>query len=228
MAKQTTIRLGDIVIETSLAVREINGQLITRYAEAKKGGAEFPPVLLEQGTNRLVAGFHRVRAYQMVLEPDAQIPAEHREFADAAALLLAAGESNSNHGLQMTRFEQKNLTARLLDLKVKRERIAQALNVSAERITRWDDDKVIVMKSGKRERKPLKHGLAHMRGQTVSAETYADIRDHYSGWNVSFHAKQIMKHINNATIDADDSEQNTLLADLRAAIDGYLLGKQAS
>ena len=40
-----------------------SSSIITEYADALAGGATFPPIILEQGTNRLLDGYHRWKAH---------------------------------------------------------------------------------------------------------------------------------------------------------------------
>jgi DNA modification methylase len=64
-----TVKFGEVVIDTSIYPREKwNTNTIKMYADALKGGAKFPPIILEEGTNRLIDGLHRLRAHQQYLQ----------------------------------------------------------------------------------------------------------------------------------------------------------------
>jgi DNA modification methylase len=70
------IQINDVVYDGSIYPRvKPSSSVIAEYADALAGGANFPPIILEQGTNRLLDGYHRWKAhfklrdeYQLSLE----------------------------------------------------------------------------------------------------------------------------------------------------------------
>ena len=212
------VRVGDVVADYTLAVREINGQVVSRYAHAMRQGDTFPPIVIDKNTMRLIVGFHRFAAYKSFQKPDLEVPAILKEFKNETEMLIYAAGDNRRNGYPMTTFEQKNIHWRLNRLGVEEVLIAETLGLSVDKLKTWSADSVIVGK----DRQPLKRGLKHMRNQKVKPEVYEDIKQHYSGWNVTFHANQIIKQLKNNTLDPTNEEQNTVLGHLGTMIVDYL------
>lgn len=94
---------------------EINQFVVDDYAEAMKGGAKFPPVVVfHDGTDHWLAdGFHRVRAAEAA--GLAKIEADVRQGERRAAQLFSFG-ANDEHGLRRTAAEKRRaVTAMLTD-----------------------------------------------------------------------------------------------------------------
>jgi len=59
----STIKLDDVVVDQTIYPREkINGAVVEQYVDAIRSGDNFPPIVLEEGTNRLIDGVHRLEA----------------------------------------------------------------------------------------------------------------------------------------------------------------------
>ena len=59
-----TISLDKVVYDGSIYPRsKPSSSIIDEYADSLMGGAKFPPIVLESGTNRLLDGYHRWKAY---------------------------------------------------------------------------------------------------------------------------------------------------------------------
>jgi hypothetical protein len=62
--REGRIALDAVVIdENYLSRAKPNTRVIEEYAEALINGAVFPPIILEEGTNKLLSGYHRTKAY---------------------------------------------------------------------------------------------------------------------------------------------------------------------
>lgn len=60
----TTIKLSDIKYDGSIYPRKKpSSSTIAEYADAMLAGAKFPPIVIEQDTNRLLDGYHRWKAH---------------------------------------------------------------------------------------------------------------------------------------------------------------------
>jgi len=64
-----TLRLDEVVYDKSIYPRENwNNHTVDSFADVLKAGGEFPAIVLEENTNRLLDGMHRWKAYQKYLE----------------------------------------------------------------------------------------------------------------------------------------------------------------
>jgi hypothetical protein len=124
-----TIKVDAIVWDPSVYPREKwNTHTIDTYADALKGGAQFPPLVLEQGTNRLLDGVHRWKAYQkyaaLYQEHLAQpaldginadgwapaldeVPVEFHEIPAGVPAKLYAASLSVKHGDRISNAERK-------------------------------------------------------------------------------------------------------------------------
>jgi len=121
------IELSGIVYDAKIYPREKwSSHTVKVYVDALKGGAEFPPIILEEGTNRLIDGVHRWKAYQDYLaayreaeketqelegwaEPKTEIEAEWHTIPDGIPAKLYAAQFSCEHGDRITPAERKAL-----------------------------------------------------------------------------------------------------------------------
>lgn len=82
--------------ETIYPRSEASETTIRRYAEALAAGDRFPPIVLEQGTNRLLDGMHRARAHQQAERET--IEAEYHEIPAGVPPKLYAAGLSARHG----------------------------------------------------------------------------------------------------------------------------------
>jgi DNA modification methylase len=120
----TKIQIGKVVFDGSIYPRsKPSSAIIEEYADSLMGGAKFPPIVLESGTNRLLDGYHRWKAhlkwregYQLSLnddkpiaEPPDAIDAEFHVIPDGIPAKLYAAKMSSVHGHRLTPGECRDL-----------------------------------------------------------------------------------------------------------------------
>lgn len=80
---------------------------IEKYADAIEAGDEFPPIVLEEGTNRLIDGKHRLEAYKKAGKEE--IPAEWHKIPDDTSVKYYAATLSAKHGDRLTNADIKTL-----------------------------------------------------------------------------------------------------------------------
>ena len=91
------IAMTTVVFDETIYPRsEASETTIRRYAEALAAGDRFPPIVLEQGTNRLLDGMHRARAHQQAERET--IEAEYHEIPAGVPPKLYAASLSARHG----------------------------------------------------------------------------------------------------------------------------------
>jgi len=128
-----TIELSAIVWDPEIYPREKwNTSTIERYADAIKAGAQFPPVVVEQGTNRLLDGKHRTEAHKVYAEqyarrqesliegeswptPTTAIPVEYHVIPEGVPAKLYAASLSSKHGDRLKGAEAKALAREIYE-----------------------------------------------------------------------------------------------------------------
>jgi DNA modification methylase len=80
---------------------------IERYAEALDAGSQFPPIVLEEGTNRLLDGKHRLEAYKKVGRTE--IPIEWQRVPEGMSAKYYAATLSAAHGDRVSNADLKAL-----------------------------------------------------------------------------------------------------------------------
>ncbi len=222
----TKVKLMDIVVDPTIQVREVENHTVSKYAQAMKAGAKFPPMLLESKTNRLVCGNHRYYAYKSAFGPEQEVAVEYKLFDNEADLIRHAASDNARHGRPLDTWDQKRIAIRLAGHGDSAEAIADVLAVPAAKVEQWAGMTVIVIgKQGKRKLKnvePVKHGMEHMAGQPVEAQAYAEHERHDPGIPVKNMAAVITRHLTNGWIAANDPKTIDNLEALYTALGEFL------
>lgn len=202
------IKLGLINQDGTVQLRKIHGVTVARYKEAMRQGAIFPPLFVDKKTKILVSGYTRFTAYMGVFDVNYEVPVILKDYKDHKEMLLDAAADNSRNGLPMQSFETKSFILRCQEEKISTADGAKALCVSEDKYLALGLEFVIVEKPGGiTEKKPLKGGMKHMKGEKMSESQYEKVEESYSGWTPIFHVNQIMVHIRNDTMDWNN-EQN--------------------
>ena len=164
------IKISDLVFDRKLYPRvEINASHVARLAQALRAGFVLPPIVVEEGTNRIVDGAHRVQAYRQEFGEDAKIEFKGVSFASEAEFFLAAVAANSSHGLTLDPLDRTELLIRAAQLGLTREAIASALKITPEKAERILNDKTAFRREGdSRTTIALKGSMKALRGQDLT------------------------------------------------------------
>lgn len=102
------VHLDDIVYDAGIYPREKwNTATIARYADALEAGAQFPPIILEEGTNRLLDGKHRLEAHKNAGR--GEIEAEWRKVPDGMTARYFAATLSAQHGDRLSNADIKKI-----------------------------------------------------------------------------------------------------------------------
>lgn len=138
----TVVAIGDIVIDPTIYPRVggVQAATVGRYADALAAGEEFPPVVVERGTMRLLDGHHRHASRIRVGLADIEIE-EHDIPAGMTAKLYAAF-LQSKHGLPLVEQDEKALARELYEQggEVTSAAVAKALHRPRQTVDAWVRD----------------------------------------------------------------------------------------
>jgi hypothetical protein len=215
------VKLADLVLDYTIYPRhQINSQHVGYIEDAMNGEHEFPPVVVDKASMRVVDGFHRISAARRVRGLDGTIAAILKPYPSEAAIIEDAISYNSSHGRSLTPYDR----ARCLQL-------AHEHGISRERacdLLRWPSGKDTLVRrtrlsgpltSGRQV--PLKRTIERFHGKKLT-ERQLEANDKLSGMNQSFYALQLIELIEADLLYTDDEKVMQTLVCLRDLLDTVL------
>jgi hypothetical protein len=195
-------RVSELVEDFSVYPRDqVDMVRVAVLTEALRAGAEFPPIIAEARTLRVVDGFHRRRAYLSVYGPDHEIVVEVRSYASDADLLLDATIPNCTHGKPLATAEKLRVARKLVDWGMPIKEFAPLLAVRAD----WLQARLInhFAESVRGEPVVLRPALRHLAGQKLTASQEA-VNRRVGGLPLHFYARALVEAIQVGVINTSD------------------------
>jgi hypothetical protein len=152
---------------------------------ALQAGCVLPVPIVDRRSKRVVDGFHRRRAFLAVLGPDAEVEVELRTYKSEAALLAAATQLNTAHGLPLAEIDKRRVVLRLSAAGLSDDEIAVTLHATPVRVKQLSVKVVtVVNERGLPIRiEPLKRPVFWMQGGEM---TEAQAKAHSSAPGTSY------------------------------------------
>lgn len=192
-------------------------QLASQYAEAKRAGAKFPPIKVDQH-GRLIDGWHRLLADD--INGVKQIEVERVKVRDDTDFFEQAMTANAHHGQRYTGIDYAHMVLRGRELGIPDDRIAQLVYVTPgfleEAIRDW------FALNSKSEQVALKRTIRHMRGRKLSTDQIA-ANDRLSGMNQSFYVNQLLLLLENDLVDTENPKLIEKLTMLQEALGSFFM-----
>lgn len=216
------MKLTELVCDFDLYPRgQVDSQHVFYMRQALAAGNEFPPIVVDRRSKRIVDGFHRFRMFK--LEGAAEVEAVLKDYKDEAALFLDAVRLNAAHGRMLSTFDRTRCALRAGELHIAPEDLASALLLTVEAAGRLITERVgrlrAVGPTGLNV--PLKHTIAHMCGRTLTkaqVETNAKL----GGMEAGFYVNQLIMLLRDGLIDLSDDRLVAKLRELNEALDSGL------
>lgn len=137
----TEISVSEVVYDQAIYPRvEWSQATVNRYAEALNAGDEFPPIVLEPDTNRLLDGMHRWQAHKQALRDEIRVV--WQEVPEGVPAKLFAASLSAKHGDRIKGDELKTIAREIAetnpdyDLKT----IAKYSGVTRQTVSKWVGD----------------------------------------------------------------------------------------
>jgi len=219
----TKIAIRDLIERQDvLSIRRPNDVTVSQYRQAMRNGDKFPPIVINE-RNEIVCGYTRTEAYRQEYGEEHKVSAQVIEFANDAELVKYAVADNSKHGQRLDGISRKRACIELSKRGVTPEEIGKILGVSVQRVEMMGGQVVYVRGSGKkRELRPVKHGLQHIAGTTVSEKEYEQHERADRGVSARQNAQQLIRWIDNGWIDQTDEKTMAALDQLHAALVDFM------
>ena len=206
--------------EEVLEIRPINSVTVSRYRQAMRAGDNFPPLVIEKGTNIIVSGNQRFTAYSLEYGEDHKVNVIEREYKDKVELLEDSVRENTKHGLPLDGISRRRAVLKLASYGRSPEAIAQLIGVSVHKVEQIGGHVVYVR--GSKEPKPIKSGLGNIRGRTVTEEQYESHIRKDRAMPAYQSAEQLTRWLENGWVDMEDERNIEALEKLAKAIDNAL------
>jgi len=136
--KSSQIDIDAVVWEPGIYPRQKwNTSTIERYADAIEAGEQFPPIILEHDTNRLLDGKHRLEAHKRVGAKS--ICAEWHTIPDGMSARYYAATLSARHGDRLSNADIKEIAEAEFEADPQLDPVkwGRGLGVSKSTVYRW-------------------------------------------------------------------------------------------
>lgn len=243
--RRVSLPLAGLVEDTSIYPRHaVDGVYVNQLAEALRAGAVLPPPVAEEGTQRLVDGWHRLRASRKVLGAEGVVDVLLKHYDSEQELVLDAIALNATHGRKLDRIDRVRSVLLAEQAGAPVERIALALNISPERVQKLTVrvayapaaglvgqvvealDTATAPKAGEvaapaTVRVILKRPLQHLSGTILSADQ-AEAALGQAGTSHLLQVRQLLAALRFDLINPTDARLRRALVELQEEIGHYL------
>ncbi len=197
------MKVSELILDYDLYPRErIEPFNVNQMIEALTAGRELPPIIVDRKSLRVIDGFHRVKAYQKLHGPDAEIPLELRDYKDEAEMFCEAVRLNANHGRQLSSYDRARCIAKAEVLKLEPEVISSMLNMTLERIGEMKAQRFATYKM---EPRVLKRTTAHLAGKELSDDE-AQYNIKAGGMHQTFYINQVIVMLEADTVNWENQK----------------------
>lgn len=223
------LKVSQLVFDFSIFPRTAVAQEhVDSLVEALRCGADFPPILVEQSTMRVIDGFHRAKAVGLLRGPDAEIHATLKQYKDDAECLTDAMRYNASHGRALSILDKRAAVAKAAALNINRDQVAAALNITVLAVGSLGRTQPIpvvaqapVMRMHQRlpQRPPSEGDWTQRIAARQAARPFQE-----SGTTPLECMNTVIAALNSGTIDLSIRDVRETLSDLRDSIDEALSG----
>ena len=202
-----------------LEIRRVNPVIVSRYRQAMRAGEKFPNMVVQKGTNIIVQGNHRFEAYLSEYGEDHTVTVQEKAYKSDAEMIADSVHDNARHGEPLDGIGRKRAIVKLTQLGMKPEELAQLMGVSVKKVVEIGGLTVMVRGNG---HKPVKHGLEHIVGQTVSAKDYNKHAMTDRALPAYQNAEQLTRWLQNGWVDMNNERNVKALQELHDELDKVL------
>jgi len=215
--KVLKIEISKIRIDPELQkLRTLDAHVVSRYRQAVRAEADFPPLILNADTNDVVSGHHRLHAYREEYSDATKVKVILRKFKTRADILRCVVEENSAHGLPMDTWTKKKISTEMINEGIQQEEIARLFAVSQRKVEQWGSRTVVTFaKDGTERLAPIKSGTDLEPGARVPLEVHTDHANKDMGVPGYKIAEQLIRSISAGWINLQEARNQEAFVVLR-------------
>lgn len=243
--RRVALPLAALIEDPSIYPRHaVDGVYVNQLVDALRAGAVLPAPIAEEGTQRLVDGWHRVRASRKVLGAAGVIDIVLKTYEDEQEVILDAIALNAGHGRKLDRMDRVRSVLLAEQAGAPVERIALALHTTPDKVQKLTiriayapspgaaaqvlDALEDATAPGRSDlpapatvRVILKRPLQHLTGVTLSADQ-AEAAQGQAGTSHLLQVRQLLAALRFDLINPTDVRLRNALAELHAELGDYL------
>lgn len=216
------VKAIDLVLDWNLCPRHeaesLDSTNLKRMKDALVAGIKLPPVVINEKDNRIVDGFHRVKAHLSVYGDEATIIAEIRNFQSEADMFKESARLNNQHGLPLSPRDRAYVINKARKFKIPMPAIAEALGLDPKEAKDFLEKRSAKSQSG--ETIILSGGSRNLAGKvlTPNQETYVKA---CPGTSAQLYARLLLNALKAEAVIFNDKVIESL-SELRGEIDKIL------
>jgi len=222
------IAIGKLIFDYGLYPRsDVDRQHIANMSAALDAGVEFPPVIIDKKSKRIVDGFHRGKMYQQKYDDNYKIEVIEKSYGSEKEILLDAIRLNANHGQTLSKHDRVRCILLSEKLKIDKMEVASALSMTVEKVKQLRVERVGELKVGRTiQSVPLKRTIRHMSGRRLT-KRQSEVNEHISGMDQKFYVNQLIMLIESGLLNRNDEILLQRLNILRQKLDKLKCVKMA-
>ena len=199
------MKIGELVFDFDLYPRsDIDTHNIAYMSQAEDAGVEFPPVVIDKKSKRIVDGFHRVKMYRQKYDDNYKIEVIKKTYGSEKEILLDAIRLNASHGKMLSRHDRVRCILQSEKFKLKIDEVASALSMTVEKINQLKTERVGELKVGRTIRSiPLKRTIRHMSGKRLT-KRQSEVNECISGMDQKFYVNQLVMLVESDLLNRND------------------------
>lgn len=211
------VKAASLVLDYNLYPRhQLNTQHIRNLQNSTEAGAQFPPVVADRKTRKVVDGFHRVTRALKYEGADAEIEAEFRNYKDEGAMLLESMVFNSGHGARLSSYDLVRCIVLAEEFSLSPVQVSSALHLTAEKIVELRQNKTAEDPEGNVI--PIKRTSMHLAGSRMT-RVQVEGNKRSVGFHGVFLVNQVINLVEHRLLDLTNETLVEKLIHLRDLLD---------
>lgn len=204
------LKLAELIFDWDIYPRpDIDSAHVKSMAEAEEAGAEFPPILVEKKSKRVVDGWHRCRKQQRVYGKDGSIMCTLKTYRSEVEVIEDVMDLNATHGKKLSSYDHARCILIADRVGLSDKRLAIALHMPISKISELRSTKIASTEDGPIA---IKVAVGHMAGRKLSRKQAIAVTK-LGGNSPTFTANQLIIMIEANLIDKSNE---TLMEKLKA------------
>ena len=216
------VKIVSLVLDYDYYPRNsVDSTAVSYMVDSLEDGNEFPPIVADAKTKKVIDGFHRVKAHLRHFGEHGEIDVEFRNYKSEKEMFLDAVRLNASHGVKLKRYDQARCGKRAKELRISKSLMAHALKMTLSRFNKLMDERAATSKSSN-ETIIIKPPIKHKMGKPLTKEQEKVIPK-LGGNTQLWYINQLIHLIKNDLIDIENQNIMDAMNVLMGYINNFML-----